>query len=57
MGTHTYVTMEVSQAAYDEIRQKLVDAGYQHAIHDHNFQIDECLDMHGIALVPVEPPD
>jgi hypothetical protein len=47
--THTYATLEVSRAAYDEIRKKLEDAGYQHAFHE-----DGLIDMHGIALTPEE---
>lgn len=46
--THTYAIAEVSQSAYNEIRAVLVEAGYQHAIHDNLG--DEVLDMHGIAL-------
>ena len=47
--TYTYVLMEVSQEAHEEIKKKLLDAGYNQAIHD-----DEggALDMHGIALIP-----
>lgn len=46
--THTYVEMDVSQAAHDEIRRKLIDARYHHALHGRD---GEVLDMHGIALV------
>lgn len=42
--THTFVTMEVSRAAYDEIAGKMRDAGYGHAF------VDGLIDMHGIAL-------
>lgn len=44
--THTYVTLEISDAAYDEIKKKLLDAEY-----DHVFGDDGEMDMHGIALV------
>ena len=44
--THTYALLEVSNAAYQEIKRKLVDAGYSHAIHS-----DGEIDMHGIALI------
>lgn len=47
--TYTFAKLEVSQFAYDEIRAKLVEAGYEHA-----FGVDdevELIDMHGIALV------
>ena len=47
--TRTYVVMEVSKAAYDEIKQKLLAAGYNQAIHKDS-KHEECLDMHGIAL-------
>jgi len=43
--THTYVEMEISQTAYDEIAAKFREAGY-----DHVFMKDEVMDMHGIAL-------
>lgn len=51
--THTYVEMAVSEEVYDEIRKKLIEADYTHAIHD-----DEggALDMHGIALVKAAAP-
>lgn len=48
-STYTFAKLEVSQQAYDEIREKLVEAGYEHA-----FGLDddvELMDMHGIALV------
>lgn len=43
-STHTYAILEVSPAAYDEIRAKLEAAGYEHAFHD------GLVDMHGLAL-------
>ena len=46
--SYTYAIMEVSKAVYDEIRAKLVETDYEHAINDHDS--GECLDMHGIAL-------
>ena len=48
-STYTYVVMEVSPATYAEIRKKLVDAGYDHALHNDGND-HEVLDMHGIAL-------
>ncbi len=53
--THTYALMEVSRAAFDEIKAKLLAAGYDHAVHDDG----ATLDMHGIALVvdPCETAD
>lgn len=44
-STHTYVVLEISQDAYDEIRAKLESAGYQHAFMDGGE-----IDMHGIAV-------
>jgi hypothetical protein len=54
--THTYAIMDVSEAAYNEIKKKLEDAGYQHAIHiDRDGSV--VLDMHGIALaIETLPP-
>lgn len=43
-STHTYVTLEVSQETYDEVRRLLLAADYQHVFHD------GLIDMHGIAL-------
>lgn len=43
--THTYATLEVSEATYAEIHDKLDEAGYQHAFHD------GAIDMRGIALL------
>jgi hypothetical protein len=48
--TYTYVTMEVSAAAYLEIAAKLREAGYDHA-----FGEDGELDMRGIALTHAFP--
>lgn len=47
--TYTYAILEISAAAYQEIKQKLTDVGYEHAFHD------DVIDMHGIA-VQAEPP-
>lgn len=44
--THTVATMELSEAAYKEIAEKLKAAGY-----DHVFQGD-LIDMTGIGLLP-----
>ena len=44
--THTYATLEISRAAYDEIAQKLRDAGYDHVFDG------KTIDMHGIGLEP-----
>lgn len=47
--THTFVELDISPAAYDEIRAKLEAAGYEHAF------IGSVIDMHGIGLVKIEP--
>jgi len=44
-STHTYATLEVSDDVYNEIAQKLFDAGYTHVLND------GAIDMAGIALV------
>jgi hypothetical protein len=44
--THSYVTMAVPSEVYELVRQKLLDAGYEHAVDDKEGE----LDMHGIAL-------
>ena len=47
--SHTFAELEVSKAAYEEIYQKLIDAGYAGAIMG-----DGTIDMHGIGLVQEE---
>jgi hypothetical protein len=51
-ATHTYVLLEVSGAAYDEIETKLRDACYEHVFNDKGE-----IDMHGIALVRAPVPE
>jgi hypothetical protein len=46
--THTYAILEISKAAYDEIRAKLKAAGYGHVFDQDEGK--EVIDMHGIAL-------
>lgn len=46
--THTVAIMQVSQGTYEEIRQKMLEAGYDHAIMFEDEKI--YLDMNGIAL-------
>jgi hypothetical protein len=48
--THTYVTLEISRAAFDEIKAKLEAADYQHAFNQDGTEID----MNGIAVTPEE---
>ena len=45
-STHTYVVMQLSPAVWAEIKAKMVEAGYQHAIDG------DTIDMHGIAVEP-----
>lgn len=46
--SHTYVILKVSPAAYEEIREKMEAADYDHAINDD--RLPPVIDMHGIAL-------
>lgn len=46
--TRTYAVLEISSAAYQEIREKLEKAGYDHAFHEKDY--GEIIDMHGIAV-------
>lgn len=56
--TYTYVLMELSDAAYDEIRKKLEDAGYDEHLHDNpDDPARPRLNMHGIAVVPYRPDE
>ena len=50
--THTYVTLLVSEAAYDEIARKLRAAGYNHVFMD-----DGAIDMYGIAISATHESD
>lgn len=45
MLTYTVAELEVSEEAYNEIKEKLAEAGYQHA-----FKVGGKIDMKGIAL-------
>lgn len=47
--THTYVILEISQSAYDEVAKKLREAKYDHAFHKTAGDRD-VIDMHGIAV-------
>lgn len=55
--TYTFVELEISSAAYDEIAAKLRAAGYDHVFHAARTEIEGAqaerapmIDMHGIAL-------
>lgn len=55
--TNTFAVLKVSQAAYDEIRQKLLNAGYSDQFHpDHSTPGKPIIDMYGIALSPICDP-
>lgn len=57
-STYTFATLEVSAEAYDEIKRKLLDAGYQHQIVESDSREGDVVDMHGIGLVRGAPrPD
>lgn len=51
-STHTYALLEISPAAYDEIREKLVASGSDGQLKIMNLGgwETECLHMHGLAL-------
>jgi hypothetical protein len=49
-NTHTYAILDVSHAAYTEVKEKLAAAGYEHAFHDDRDGDGVVIDMHGIAL-------
>lgn len=46
--THTFSILDISKTAYDEIKHRLIDAGYGHAIMKEGD--GEVIDMHGIAI-------
>lgn len=49
--SHTYVVVEISPEAYEEIRAQLEDADYHHVLND-----APPLDMYGLAVAP-KPPE
>ncbi len=50
--TYTYALLAVNDETHREIKALLLAAGYDHAINDRGE-----IDMHGIALVPIEEND
>lgn len=52
-STHTYAILEISQAAYNEIKSLLEKAGYDHVFHE-DTEFGIVMDMHGIALGAVK---
>ncbi len=53
--THTFVTLELSPAAWLEIYTKLKSAGYDHAFLFENGE--KLIDMYGIAVQPLAPDE
>lgn len=53
--THTLAELELSPAAYDEIAEKLRDAGYHHAFITDRFVDDTMIDMQGIGITRLRP--
>ena len=49
-STYTYVTLDVSQSAFEEISRKLEEAGYYHLFHRDHKNGPLVIDMHGLAL-------
>lgn len=49
--SHTYVELELSPAAYEEIVDKLRAAGYDHALFAREDGNGYTADMHGLAVV------
>jgi len=57
--THTYVTLEISEAAYEEIRAKLFAAESDIGFLSRTRRGDKGtgpIDMSGIAVIPAGPP-
>ena len=48
-ATHTYAILELSAAAYSEIRAKLAAAGYSDQFHD------DVIDLQGLAVTAETP--
>ena len=52
--THTYATLEVSRAAFDDVKERLCAVEYEHAFRTDLAGEVTLIDMHGIALVCTE---
>lgn len=52
--THTFVELEISATAFEEIREKLAAAEYFHCLHDGYGKTQLRIDMQGIALKSTE---
>ena len=48
-STHTFVILQISETAFEEIKTKLTEAGYSHTFHE-NDEYGLVIDMHGIGL-------
>lgn len=48
MSTYTFAIMEVSKETYEEIKRKMIEAGYDHAFVD--MSDGPIIDMHGIGI-------
>lgn len=46
--THTYAILELSPESYNEIKEKLMEAEYNHVFHEN--ESGTVIDMHGIAV-------
>lgn len=51
--TYTYALLPLSKEAYAEIRDKMIIAGHDHALHEDSDH-GEVIDMHGLAVVVEE---
>ena len=47
--TRTYVCLPLSKAAFEEIQDKMKEAGYNHAFSESTYH-GTVIDMHGIAV-------
>jgi len=56
-STHTYAILEVSSAAYSEIKENLAAAGYSDQFHDDHDGEGVIIDMHGIGLKSASEPE
>ncbi len=53
--TYTYAILAVSKAAFEEVRDRLLAAGYDEQVHEDDD--GPVLDMHGIGLQAEEEAD
>lgn len=55
--THTYVYLDIGRVAFNEIVDKLREAGYEHAFKYDRENRTIAVDMHGIAIRCLEPTE